>query len=129
MNPGTVYAGTEGEGMFKTTDGGGSWAPMNSGLPAGDVELFALAIDPTSPRTIYAGTAPINVGGEPHPTDRAHLADADLLVAADAGAHWLADQGLTPDLIGGTPGIQPGSKRSPGLRPAGSAQATTQPAS
>jgi len=45
--------------------------------------------------------AVIVAGGEPHPADRAQLADADLLVAADAGAHWLMDQGLTPDLIVG----------------------------
>jgi thiamine pyrophosphokinase len=45
--------------------------------------------------------AVIVAGGEPHPADRAHLADADLLVAADAGAHWLVAQGVTPHLVVG----------------------------
>jgi thiamine pyrophosphokinase len=45
--------------------------------------------------------AVIVAGGEPHPADRAQLADADLLVAADAGAGWLVDQGLTPHWVVG----------------------------
>jgi thiamine pyrophosphokinase len=45
--------------------------------------------------------AVIVAGGEPHPADRAHLAGADLLIAADAGAQWLADQGVTPHLLVG----------------------------
>ena len=52
--------------------------------------------------------AVIVAGGEPHPADRAHLADADLLVAADAGAQWLADQGVTPHvLVGDMDSISP----------------------
>jgi thiamine pyrophosphokinase len=43
--------------------------------------------------------AVIVAGGAPHPADRAHLADAGLLVAADAGAQWIVDQGVTPHLL------------------------------
>ncbi|TMB57102.1 MAG: thiamine diphosphokinase [Chloroflexi bacterium] len=45
--------------------------------------------------------AVIVAGGELHPADRAQLADADLVLAADAGAQWLADQGLTPHILVG----------------------------
>src|SRR2546425_1282438 len=60
-SPNTVYAGTGG-GVFKSTDGGGSWT--DTGLPA---SVFALAIDPTSPSTLYAA----GVGGLFKSTDGA----------------------------------------------------------
>ena len=31
-NPATLYAGTEGGGVFKSTNGGGSWNAVNAGL-------------------------------------------------------------------------------------------------
>ena len=52
--PNTVYAGTSGRGVFKSTDGGGSWSAANVGLTAMDVRV--LAIDPQTPTTLYAGT-------------------------------------------------------------------------
>jgi thiamine pyrophosphokinase len=45
--------------------------------------------------------AVIVAGGEPLPADKAQLAGADLLVAADAGASWLMEAGVTPDLLVG----------------------------
>src|SRR2546428_81874 len=52
-SPSTVYAGTDG-GVFKTTNGGGSWSAVNTGLTA--TRVNALAVDATtSPRTVYAG--------------------------------------------------------------------------
>ena len=55
-NPATLYAGTSGGGVFKSTDGGGSWTVINTGLTSTDVR--ALAIDPANPATVYAGTSP-----------------------------------------------------------------------
>jgi photosystem II stability/assembly factor-like uncharacterized protein len=62
QNPDTVYAGlvrtwtpTTG-GVFKTTDGGRSWRTMNAGL-GGARSVSALAIDPETPATVYAGTS------------------------------------------------------------------------
>jgi hypothetical protein len=49
---GTLYAGTGGAGVFKSTDGGTTWSA--AGLSGNRV--FALAIDPTTPSTLYAGT-------------------------------------------------------------------------
>jgi hypothetical protein len=59
--PTTIYAPTA-AGAFKTTDGGWSWTPINAGLT--DVltaygvlaDVFALAIDPVAPATLYAAT-------------------------------------------------------------------------
>jgi photosystem II stability/assembly factor-like uncharacterized protein len=55
-NPGTLYAGNALAigGVFKTTDGGDSWIPANSGLLYSPV--MALAIDPQTTGTLYASS-------------------------------------------------------------------------
>jgi hypothetical protein len=40
--------------VFKSTDGGGAWSPVNTGLMSASV--LALAIDPATPTRLYAGT-------------------------------------------------------------------------
>ncbi len=52
--PSTLYAGTFGGGVFKSTDSGGSWSAVNTGLT--NTSVRALAIDPATPSTLYAGT-------------------------------------------------------------------------
>ncbi|KAF0218425.1 MAG: hypothetical protein FD174_2886 [Geobacteraceae bacterium] len=54
VSPSTVYAGTDGNGVFKSTDSGGSWSPANAGIP--NQTVYSLAMDPASPATLYAGT-------------------------------------------------------------------------
>ncbi|MBO9336017.1 MAG: hypothetical protein J7455_15175 [Roseiflexus sp.] len=51
MNPNTLYAGTYGGGVFKSTDGGATWSAVNMGLTTSRVH--ALAMDSTM---LYAGT-------------------------------------------------------------------------
>ena len=51
--PTTLYAGTLGRGVFKSTDAGETWEPVNSGLPGFGVSAFA--IDPMTPSTVYVG--------------------------------------------------------------------------
>ena len=43
-----------GAGVFQSTNSGGSWTAVNTGLTNTDV--CALAIDPSTPSTLYAGT-------------------------------------------------------------------------
>jgi thiamine pyrophosphokinase len=38
-------------------------------------------------------------GGDAAPEDAAQLAGAEILIAADSGAEWLASHGATPDLV------------------------------
>jgi len=52
--PTTLYVGTDGGGVFKSTDGGSTWVPINSGLT--DLKVTALAIDWFTPYRVYAGT-------------------------------------------------------------------------
>lgn len=54
LNPLTLYAGTAGNGVFKSTDGGQHWQPANTGLT--NTAVTALAIDPVNPTTLYAST-------------------------------------------------------------------------
>jgi PKD repeat protein len=87
--PATIYAGTGGGtqkfsstgggGVFKTTNGGASWAVAGSGLP-GDAVL-SLAIDPVTTSNVYAGT-------------RNH----GVWKSTDGGSSWAA-AGLTTDRI------------------------------
>jgi photosystem II stability/assembly factor-like uncharacterized protein len=84
VNSATVYAGHAGyagvplgggRGVFKSTDGGKIWSPANSGLTA--TSVFAQAIDPDNPATLYAGTS----GG--------------VFKSTDGGGSWnLANSGL-----------------------------------
>ena len=67
MNSSTLYVGTQGSGVFKSTDGGVSWTAVNTGLI--DLSISDLAIDPQTPSTLYAGTSESGVfkstdGGE-----------------------------------------------------------------
>jgi hypothetical protein len=67
LNPRVIYAGTQGQGVLRSEDGGKTWRSV--GL-AGQI-VKALAISRTQPGTVYAGTKP-----------------AQLFVSRDGGASW-----------------------------------------
>ena len=56
----TIF-GTNGQGIYKTTDGGDTWQPMNTGL-ASSLNATSLALDPSTPQTLYLGTSPNSDG-------------------------------------------------------------------
>ena len=70
--PETVYAGTRGGGLFKTTDGGATWKGANVGLAHTFFEAFVadIAIDPVTTETLYATT------------------QAGLFKTTDGGTEW-----------------------------------------
>ena len=45
--------------------------------------------------------AVVVAAGEPHTSDVRHLTDADLVVAADGGANWLAARDVVPSMLVG----------------------------
>jgi photosystem II stability/assembly factor-like uncharacterized protein len=52
-----LYVGETFEGMFKSSDGAGSWTRVNNGLSAGEIYNFsALAVDPTNADIVYVAT-------------------------------------------------------------------------
>jgi uncharacterized repeat protein (TIGR01451 family) len=54
-NPDTIYAGTFASGLQKSTNGGSTWSPVNTGLTRADIA--AVAIDPSNPSVLYAATS------------------------------------------------------------------------
>ena len=72
----TVYCVTRYDGVFKSTDGGSSFAPINAGLPIPLPTLSTLSVDPVSPAILYLGINQSNPGG--------------VYKSTDAGATWSA---------------------------------------
>ena len=70
-NTATVYVGTL-DGLFKSTNAGRSWRGSGNGLFAKEeTEVLALAVNPRSPSTLYAG-----------------LWGAGVFKSTDSGGHW-----------------------------------------
>ncbi len=57
----TVYAGSYGPGIFRSTDGGNTWSAVNSGLPYVAVSALAISPDFEHDATIYVGLYDIGV--------------------------------------------------------------------
>ena len=61
-NPDILFVTDSFAGVFKSTDGGKNWFPVNegitvrSGLSGDNIPIFSLTIDPINPDTIWAGT-------------------------------------------------------------------------
>jgi photosystem II stability/assembly factor-like uncharacterized protein len=58
-DPDIIFAGLASGGVFRSTDGGGSWDPISDDLPV--LTIGAIAVDPGNPDIIYAGTGEANV--------------------------------------------------------------------
>ncbi|MCG6957816.1 MAG: hypothetical protein LJF04_17640 [Gemmatimonadetes bacterium] len=67
--------GGPGSGIFKTSDGGETWAKLTNGLPEGDEGRIGLAIYASDPRIVYA-------------TVQAQNEDQGIYRTLDAGATW-----------------------------------------
>lgn len=51
----TLYAGLARFGVYRSDNGGAGWFPRRNGFPA-ETTVFALAVDPRTPRILLAGT-------------------------------------------------------------------------
>lgn len=49
-----IYLSSRGKGVFKSSDGGGSWTPSNNGLE--DLDIRSLALHPLNRSLLFAGT-------------------------------------------------------------------------
>lgn len=81
LNANVIYIGTAGGGIWRSRDGGVSWAPIfDRQLALGIGEPGGLAIDPSNTDVLYAGTSG-RIGRGP---------SAGLFKSTDAGASWVA---------------------------------------
>ena len=85
QSPDIVYAST-GTGLFKSTDGAGSWSAM-SPLPAGAGAIVSLVVDPQNSGTLYAASAVRNIAGDAIRDDASFVSKS-----TDGGATWRALQ-------------------------------------
>jgi photosystem II stability/assembly factor-like uncharacterized protein len=78
--PQVVYAATYEGGVFKTANGGRTWRPANDGL--GSYYVRSLAVDPSDPATLYAGT------------------EGGVFKTTDGAGHWAAaNTGLHEEML------------------------------
>ncbi len=71
LKSGVMYAGTQGDGVFKTTNAGANWSAVTNGFLPGDLSIQAVALDPRATETLYATAS----GGRVYKT-------------VDGGARW-----------------------------------------
>jgi len=110
-----VYATTDCAGVFKSSDGGHSWASANAGLEPHCPWSYALALDPRAPQIVYAAdgvrgvlksldggarwyttnkglslttVSSLAVDPESPRTVYASAQQLGLFKSSDAGAHW-----------------------------------------
>ena len=76
--PRIMWAGSAGGGIWKTTDGGDSWRPLNDFLAS--IAIGCMALDPNDPNIVYAGT------GESFAGDG--LPGAGIFKSTDGGETW-----------------------------------------
>ena len=91
--PNTYYFGAATGGLWKTIDGGTSWKPLWDDFPEAAPAVGAVAVAPSDPKIVYAGTGEINIRG--------NVATGNgLYKSTDAGKTWRFS-GLheTPDLV------------------------------
>lgn len=79
----TLYVGTPAGGMWKSTDGGGTWSPMADALAS--IGVSGIAVDHTSPDTIYILTGD---------GDGGQTRSIGVMKSVDGGSTW-ATTGLS----------------------------------
>lgn len=76
-NGNIVYLGTAQGGVWRSTDGGNAWTPLTDNWPF--LAVSSLAIDPSNPQVIYAGTGDFP-GSRPY--------TMGVMKSTDGGATW-----------------------------------------
>ncbi len=102
-----TFPGHTGSGLFKTTDGGKTWAPINNGLPPVEFRgRIGLDLCLAKPDTLYAlvdnyelretSQAELDSVRGYYDPGKGFIRGATVYRSDDAGATWAQTSGLTP---------------------------------
>jgi photosystem II stability/assembly factor-like uncharacterized protein len=80
-DPTTYYFGAAAGGLWKTVDGGVTWKPLWDKFPEAAPAVGAVAVAPSDPKIVYAGTGEANIRGNV-------VAGNGLYKSTDAGKTW-----------------------------------------
>jgi photosystem II stability/assembly factor-like uncharacterized protein len=93
--PATLWAGAAGGGVWKSDDGGQHWRGLWHSEPT--LNIGSLAVDPTNPSIVYAGTGEANLSADSYP-------GVGIFRSIDGGDSWHilapADVAKIPTRIG-----------------------------
>src|SRR5690349_3413956 len=78
--PNEYFFGATGGGLWKTTDGGTSWAPVTDGQISSS-SVGAVAVCPSNPDVVYIGTGEVDLRGTVIPGD-------GMYKSTDDGKTW-----------------------------------------
>lgn len=97
----------KGSGIYKTTDGGKTWKPINKGLPEAKFRgRIGIDLCLSKPNVIYAFVDSYAIGREPTEEERANtyglpssgiIKGATIYRSDDKGESWTEVSGLTPE--------------------------------
>ena len=73
------WMGTEGGGVWKTSDGGANWQPLTDTQCSN--AMGSIVLDPSNPQIVYAGTGEENFSGDSY-------YGCGILKSTDGGATW-----------------------------------------
>jgi regulation of enolase protein 1 (concanavalin A-like superfamily) len=79
LKPDTIFAGSVGGGIWKTTNGGAGWSPVDDFMPV--LSVSSLVINPANPDVMFAGT------GEGY-GNADSLRGAGIFKSTDGGKTW-----------------------------------------
>ncbi|MBS1714638.1 MAG: hypothetical protein JST30_09920 [Armatimonadetes bacterium] len=83
---GTLWIASVGGGIWKTTNSGSSWFPLNENLPS--LCIGSLIIDKSNPSVLYAGSGESYFDSEFAENNKAAVQGAGIYKTTDGGTSW-----------------------------------------
>jgi photosystem II stability/assembly factor-like uncharacterized protein len=103
--PAVMYAGIQGTGIVKSTDGGLSWSESNGDLDAQKVkscEVYDIAIDPSKPDVLYAALSGLGILKSTNAGNSWTNTTEEFTRSASAATHIAINQSSTEAVCYGT---------------------------
>lgn len=84
--PSTMWIGATSGGVWKTTDGGATWQPMDDFLPG--IAVNCMVLNKSNPNVLYVGTGEGFFETEEGTTNTACIRGAGIFKSTDGGVSW-----------------------------------------